>query len=115
MTRCDDYSFFNVIFDDDKAESFWAKCLRRQEYLEMAYESLGTLEAGPEELGKAKETLKNAGIDYYPWEEKLKLHKLTENKSYDEKDTTSLLVIDREGETIAPLEEYSPFFKAFTK
>ncbi len=113
--RCDDYSFFNVIFDDDKAESFWAKCLKRQEHLEMAYEKLGTLETGPEEFGKAKETLKNAGIDYYPWEEKLKLHKLTENKTSDEKDATPFFVIDREGETIAPLEKYSPFFKAFNK
>lgn len=68
MIRCDDYSFFNVIFDDDKVESFWAKCLKRQEHLEMAYEKLGTLETGPEEFGKAKETLKNAGIDYYQWE-----------------------------------------------
>lgn len=115
FTHCDDYSFFDTIFDDDKTESFWGRCLKRQEHLEMAYERLDTVESGSKEARKVKEALESAGIKYYPWEEKLELHKLTENKTSDEKETTSFFVVDREGEIIALLEEYSPFFKAFTK
>lgn len=112
--RCDDYSFFEEIFDDDKAESFWGKCLKRQEHLTMAFERLDTLEKGPQRFREAEEALKEAGFLYFPWEEKLKLHKLTNNKASDEKGSTSFFVVDREDETIALLEEYSPFFKAFS-
>ena len=105
--RCDDYSFFEEIFDGNKTESFWGKCLKRQEHLTMAFERLDTLEEGPQRFREAEEALKNAGFVYYPWEEKLKLHKLTKNKVSDEKGSTLFFVVDREDEVIALLEEYS--------
>lgn len=80
----------------------------------MAFERLDTLEKGPQRFREAEEALKEAGFLYFPWEEKLKLHKLTNNKASDEKGSTSFFVVDREDETIALLEEYSPFFKAFS-